>query len=299
MDKQTAMQLLSLKGGESEKEIKTQFRRMLHIHHPDVAGNDNPYADDMVRNLIEAYELLSGMMQQGTGVIRKEWNAPVNAMASADRSIYAAFSLFEEESFILEIARGRYVWDPDEEDFEHFTKSIYNLTEKMLKEAGKDATDPAMVYLFQYLMEEYIYPFHAAEKLAERTEEKDIGGCRYYFTGFIQDAEKQELNKGDQARVRLKDTSLFLQFEHRSDLYKLCFDKDCLYPVIISLLKTQKAAAKCEVTVIPYSKAGSRKNRHIKVSLVISVRDKILDQPLCNRDKIDQLLDRFGAKTEK
>ena len=157
-----------------------------------------------------------------------------------------------------------------------------------------------MVYLFHYLMEEYIYPFYVAEKLAERTEEKNSGGYRYYFTGFImQNAERQELRKGDQARVRLKDTSLFLQFEHQSELHKLKFDRDCLYPVIISLLKTQKAAAKCEVTDIPDSKAGSRKNGHIKVSLAISVRDKILDKPPCNKDKIDQLLDRFGAKTEK
>ena len=62
--------------------------------------------------------------------------------------------------------------------------------------------------------------------------------------------------------------------------------------MIVSLLKTQKAAAKCEVTDISGGRSGSRKNRHIKVSLMISVRDKALDEPLCNRDKIDQLLDR-------
>ena len=293
MDKNTAMQLLGLRGRESEKEIKTQFRRMLHIHHPDVAGNDNPYADDVVRNLIEAYELLSGMAGQNAGIIRKEWNAPINQMASADRSIYAAFSLFEEESFILEIARGRYIWDPDEEDFEHFTKSIYDQAEKILKESGRDATDPSMVHLFHYLMEEYIYPFYATEKLAEIMEEKENGGYRYYFTGFItQDAKGKEHDKGDQAKVRLKDTSLYLQFEHRSDLYKLTFDRDCLYPVIISLLKTGKAAAKCEVTDIAGEKARGRKNGQVKVSLMISIRDKVPDEPVCNRDKIDKLLDR-------
>ncbi len=288
MDKQTAMQILCLQGGESDKEIKSQFRKMLHIHHPDVAGNDNPFADDMVRDLIEAYELLSGMIEPTGGMLKKEWNAPINAKAGYDRNIYAAFSLFEEESFLLEIAKGKYIWDPDEEDFEHFTKSVYNLAENLLKEHEKSTADPVTVHLFRLLLEEYIYPFYAIEKLADRTEERKDGGYRYHFTGFVtQSGNGEELQAGDKAKVRLKDTALFLQFEKSPELYKLSFDMDHLYPVIISLLKTGKAAARCEVAEKVKAKRGSSQ---LKVSFVISVKDKIADEPVSNKEIIERLL---------
>lgn len=291
MDKQTAMRILCLEGGESDKEIKTQFRKMLHIHHPDVAGNDNPSADDMVRDLIEAYELLSGMIEPAGDVLRKDWNAPINAKAGYNRSIYAAFSLFEEESFLLEIAKGKYIWDPNEEDFEHFTKSVYNLAEGLLKEHEKSTADPVIVQLFRLLLEEYIYPFYAIERLADKTEERKGGGYRYHFTGYIsQGDDREELKTGDKAKVKLQDTTLFLQFEHSAVLYKLSFDMDHLYPVIISLLKSGKAAAKCEVKEDMNGKPGKKGPSQRKVSFVISVKDKIEDEPVSNSEIIERLL---------
>ncbi|MBR4760620.1 MAG: hypothetical protein IK078_10810 [Lachnospiraceae bacterium] len=80
---------------------------------------------------------------------------------------------------------------------------------------------------------------------------------------------------------------LCLQFEKSPELYKLSFDMDHLYPVIISLLKTGKAAARCEVAEKVKVKRGSSQ---LKVTFVISVKDKIADEPVSNKEIIERLL---------
>ncbi|MBE5872705.1 MAG: J domain-containing protein [Lachnospiraceae bacterium] len=289
MDKQTAMRLLELEGRESPKEIKSQFRKMLHRYHPDATGMDATFAGEMVRNLIEAYEVLSKPSKTDGSRIRKEWNAPVNVMAAEERSIYASFEMLDGEAFDLEITKGRYIWNPAEEDFEHFTKSIVEVAETILNHHGKPGTDPAMVRLFPLLMDEYIYPFYAAEKLAEKIEEKEEGYL-YSFTGYIKEYGKEKaFMEGNRAKVRIRETAIYLQFDHIPQYCKLTFDRNCLYPVVLSVLRSGKVAAMCEVIAVPDSKKGRRMSDSIKVAFTIMMREKIVDQPRSNKEKMDRL----------
>ena len=52
------------------------------------------------------------------------WDAFENNAAFSERNIYVQFKMYDEELPLSKMARGRFVWDPDMEEFRLFSKSV-------------------------------------------------------------------------------------------------------------------------------------------------------------------------------
>ena len=133
------------------------------------------------------------------------WDAFENKRAFSERNIYVRFKMYDEELPLSKMARGRFVWDPDMEEFRLFSKSVLEACKEAITDHDATPAPDLVKDIFHLMMQEYVLQADAARKLGKKISEDDDVET-YAFAGFV---------KGE----------------------TLSFDEDELYYVVLPLLE--------------------------------------------------------------
>ncbi len=181
---ESALRLLGAQPEDSALVIKRKYRALVRRYHPDEAAgggsdigtNESGASAEALRRIIRAYETVRSAPHESLKSVLRQ-AAECNPAAFCPRMLYGSHDLFGEVQEDLYV-RGtdRYFWDPDEEEFLLFMKSV-NQAARRLLEDDEDLT--YRLKLFHLLVQEYIRPLYCLEKLAESSE-KCADGSRIY-----------------------------------------------------------------------------------------------------------------------
>ena len=147
-----AQRILHLKGTITKESLHKAYIGMIKQHHPDNFGTNQAAA---IMN--EAYALLLEASISDNGSV---WDAEVNEEVFCGRPIYEEHRLQDGIVYPILMAEGKYMWNPESEEFSMLMKSLYEVTEKLVK--GKN-----VARVFHYLMQEYVDPIYALEHIAK------------------------------------------------------------------------------------------------------------------------------------
>lgn len=175
MNLQQARRTLGITPEDDKTAIKKKYRRLMGQFHPDAQIADNAGASDSIhkaQEINEAYEYLkkhttvfqrSDAKPKGTGSRRTggtrdgaesiwkerppkkpQWTGKINEKAFCERNVYLRYSMDVAENtdkLYYQAARGRFLWDPETEDFALFVTSLHHATKKLLEQAEEKTAD--------------------------------------------------------------------------------------------------------------------------------------------------------------
>ncbi len=271
MTPEQAKRILNIEREDDKAVIRRKYHRLMSAFHPDAAGADKPEYIRRAQEINAAYDVLK--KEAKTPASKKEtpvWQGEVNEKAFCDRNIYCYYSLDagEEKLFYQEV-RGKYLWDPDEEEFELFLVSIRHASGELLEQTEErlcfcpreeDALFETERFrfqarLFQSLSMQYIRPAAALKKMAEPLSRDGKGREIYLFRAFL-GAEGRRRRFPAIERLRAGDVLYPASFEgnkirvmdgDRTLLGYLSLEDDELYFCVIPLLKRRLAQVKMTV----------------------------------------------------
>ena len=148
MTVQQAYKIFDVKSDITKTELKKRYRQLMHMVHPDAALNRENVYKYSAYEINEAYTVL--LNQTGQESLRKnnyeyderyygadkaneeyDFTAPENEHAFCQRNVYHYAEDYNGNSIgRFRVARGRYMWTPDE-DFKLFLRSIYECSEEL------------------------------------------------------------------------------------------------------------------------------------------------------------------------
>ena len=200
------------------------------------------------------------------------------------------------------MARGRFVWDPDMEDFPLFTKSVLEACKEVMA-INMNMPDAGKIKdVFNYMMQEYVLPADAARKLGNKISEDDDLET-YSFYGYLKDdnlynTRFSEKNLGVPLNVFLReDRAIVEEIVNGKILGIVSFDEDELYYVVLPLLEDPQVNAVATITksdINNYSGSSRIRNRagnkRLQVTIKLSIPKVLKDTPVSNRKLIINLL---------
>ena len=203
-----AYKILGASKENTDREIKAKYKKLLIMYHPDSDPSRKraPEDDEKIRQVIEAYKKIRE--SEGEPYFESyefTWDAFENKRAFSERNIYVQFKMYDEELPLSKMARGRFVWDPDMEEFRLFSKSVLEACKEVMTDHDAAMSPDLVKDIFHLMMQEYILPGDCARKLGKKISEDDNAET-YAFAGFV---------KGE----------------------TLSFDEDELYYVVLPLLE--------------------------------------------------------------
>lgn len=281
MTPEQAKRILNVSEDDDRADIRRKYRRLMSAFHPDAAGGDKPEYIRWAQEINAAY----GVLKKETKVPvykkeRKVWQGEVNDKAFCDRNIYLYYSMDAvEEKLYYQETRGKYMWNPDEEEFELFLLSIRHASRELLEQAeekvvGESAAFEAERFRFQArlfwcLSMQYIQPAEALKKIAEPLKKDREGREIYRFRAFL-GAEGQ--NRRSLAIAGLKAGEILYPESFQENKIRvmngkgeplgyLSLEDDELYFCVIPLLKRRLAQVKMRVKGVK----DSRKTRPFRI----------------------------------
>ena len=312
MNLQQAMKLLGITQEDDEREIKRKYHKMISRFHPDSLNEVGEAHIQRAQEINEAYRILSqsdsremqnvyGMETHGTDnhrsgkwEQRQEWSGELNQTAFVPRNIYLHYSmnLSEEErkeaqgKLYYQAAHGKYIWDPEEEDFTLFLTSLRHATAALLEkiENGINIEDLIRVSdleecrfrvqakLFECLSMQYVNPLLVLDSLTKPESTDGKGQRIYLFKAFLAaeaSAPEGRIIAGLQSGEYLfpkafHGNRIQLMNKDRQVLGYLHVEDDRLYFCIIPLLKKRAAQVKL---LVRKEGAGAKKNNKLKVNI--------------------------------
>ena len=200
------------------------------------------------------------------------------------------------------MARGRFVWDPDMEDFPLFTKSVLEACKEVMA-INMNMPDAGKIKdVFNYMMQEYVLPADAARKLGNKISEDDDLET-YSFYGYLNDDKLyntrfSEKKIGVPLNVFLReDRAIVEEIVNGKILGSVSFDEDELYYVVLLLLEDPQVNAVATITksdINNYSGSSRIRNRaghkRLQVTIKLSIPKVLKDTPVSNRKLIINLL---------
>ena len=229
--------------------VKRQYHRLMLRFHPDAAASgegDHKRAQE----IIEAYRTIIG--QNGDEPEQDSWwDAPIVASAPADRTVYVRYRFFDHEDLpASEVARGKFIWDPEMEEFSLFCRSILELS----RSYADDADISAIKDRFHMLMQAYINPEYCIPRLNAPAYTDETGVTWYGFRGhvLIEDREKADLTEtgmpvefsftGDRAYASIRTPA-----GETAEIGALSFDEDHLYYVLLPMIRDGKTKVRARI----------------------------------------------------
>lgn len=232
---QQAKELLGIDQDDDEREIKRKYHKMISLFHPDSADADEPNGEYIrqAQEINEAYRILcrSGEDQKTKGAAaahnsrkqrqqnretqnrnmrsqnaQNQWSTDLNESAFTARNIYMHYSMdlsqeekaAASEKLFYQAARGKYMWDPEEEDFTLFLTSIRHASADLLEQTENTASVNltaipdlkehrfrTQAKLFEYLSMQYVNPIQALDSLAKPESTDGKGQRIYHFKAFL------------------------------------------------------------------------------------------------------------------
>ena len=206
---QEAFLVLGAQPSDPGAVIKRKYRKLIRQYHPDgqqagqYSAEEPP--DHRIRQIISAYETIrrtehiwSRHSVNGAAAVRQ------NLKAYCERSLYGCYDMFGElpEDIYIK-GSGRYIWDPDQEEFILYLKSINEAAGRLLLEKERkagiydpdDISDAAFheirntvrLKVFHYLTQQFISPLECLEKIY------GAGNREFTAAGWIRDKSRSRL----------------------------------------------------------------------------------------------------------
>ena len=281
-----ALKVLGLKNAEDIQNIKKRYRKLMHIVHPDAAGNSREAYRYSAHEINAAYEILSKVEEerlkaelrsgkspaedeggiwneakQGSGKAAARWNAPVNEAAFAERDIYQYIDGIDgvhRETFTVDT--GKFFMSSDE-DFKLFLLSIYNLSRDLVKDMDVDRAikiQPELAYLLSQ-------QFVPSENILSRYEvEKNKKARTYYIPAMLETEGRRCLAPVGTVLIpkSVRSHRLYLANEAGRELGYISFEDDRLYYAVVPLFEQRSVQVKIRVAG---SVLGNNNIRQIKV----------------------------------
>ncbi|MCD8379894.1 MAG: DnaJ domain-containing protein [Lachnospiraceae bacterium] len=315
MDEQQAKRILGITETDNARTAKIKFRRLIGRYHPDVAGGDSPDFQEQAQRINAAYSLLKSknfFVEKEENIIL--WRAPVSDDAFIERNIYAPYHMDIDTGGLYQtLARGKYMWNPDEEEFQLFLRSLLHAVKDLLDEeeskcgiyGGTDSLRiPFQKQLFHCLAMQFVAPLYCLEKIAEPETTDEAGQKVYCFRAYIGEKHDREimkrmisLQKGDAVYpVALQDWKLMVADSQGNDLGYISFAEDELYYCLFPLMRAHLVQTK--MTVVKVQKNKEKYLRQAKAEIAFRVRlQKGAEQyrnPDMNRE-INQILYSYNG----
>lgn len=289
-----AYKILGVSRKDDDREIKAKYKKLLILYHPDSnpTGKRAPEDDEKIRQVIEAYKKIKE--SEGKPCLDSYefvWDAFENRAAFSERNIYVQFKMYDEELPLSKMARGRFVWDPDMEEFRLFSKSVLEACKDIMADYSAIPASDKIKDIFHLMMQEYVLPADAARKLGKKVRE--VGDKEVFaFNGFVKE------NPADpKASIRVigEPLNIFLQ-EDRAVIEEIVtgkvlgtvsFDEDELYYVVLPLLEDMKVQAHALIIKVEKScRSGNRMN----VVIELAIPKNLKDVPVSNGKIIERLI---------
>ena len=289
-----AYKILGVSKENTEREIKAKYKKLLIMYHPDSdpTRERDPEDDDKIRQVIEAYK----KVRESEGETYFEtyeftWDAFENKRAFSERNIFFQFRIWNEALPPSRMARGRFVWDPDMEEFSLFAKSVLEACKEIITDHDITLAPYKVKDIFHLMMQEYVLPADAARKIG--TKIREDGSMEVYsFSGFIKDelggSREFRIKCGELLNIYLReDRAVVEEIVTGRMLGTISFDEDELYYVVLPLLEDPKVDANAIVKKV-YS--GRRNKEQAHVSIELTIPKDLADAPVSNEKLIKEFL---------
>ncbi|WP_155831493.1 J domain-containing protein [Butyrivibrio sp. LC3010] len=292
-----AYKILGVSQENTDREIKARYKKLLIMYHPDSdpAGKRESKDDEMIRRVIEAYRKIRE--SEGEPVhdtYEFTWDAFENRAAFSERNIFFQFRIYDEALPPSKMARGRFVWDPDMEEFSMFTKSVLEACKDVMTDHDIILTPEKVKNIFHLMMQEYVLPADAARKLGKKVredEDKEV----YLFYGFIK--EEPLAGRGVSKQINNEPLNLFLRDDRAvaeemvsgKVLGSVSFDEDELYYIVLPLLEDPAVNAHAVITRVENSQ---RNKRRMHVEIELTIPKNLVDTPVSNARIIKEWIGR-------
>ena len=288
MTQKNALDILGIEPGDTEEDIKKKYRRLMLIHHPDSVGR---LADiEVSKKINEAYRVVKeegNLLQDGSK--ETQWSAKKNSEAFRRRSVYVDYSFLDKRIPVMEVAFGKYLWDPYIEDFKMLARSIAKVTGELADEYVINGSDAD---LFHLLMQEYIDPIFCAK----RAVGVEISGDIYSFVGEvgIDGSDKLHyLRENDVAlRYRSNGNHIELYDDEIGDIGRLSYNDDSYYYIVNPILELYGDSTEINIRAGMLHTARGDLNYMGKLDVKIDIKipENVVGKPADNRIKIRDLL---------
>jgi curved DNA-binding protein CbpA len=279
-----AYKILGASKQDDDREIKAKYKKLLIMYHPDSdpTRKRNSEDDEKIRQVIEAYKKIKESGGQPIfDTYEFTWDAFENKAAFSERNIYVQFKMYDEELPLSKMARGRFVWDPDMEEFRLFSKSVLEVCKDIMTDYSAILTSDKVKDIFHLMMQEYVLPADAARKIGKKVRE-DGDVEVFTFNGFVKenysDLKASAPIIGEPLNIFLReDRAVVEEIVTGKGLGSVSFDEDELYYVILPLLEDPKVQAHASITKVEKSRrAGKRMNVEIELTIPKSLKDTLV-----------------------
>ena len=289
-----AYKILGASKQDDDREIKAKYKKLLILYHPDSdpTRKRNPEDDEKIRQVIEAYKKIKESEGESYfDTYEFTWDAFENKAAFSERNIYVQFKMYDEELPLSKMARGRFVWDPDMEEFRLFSKSVLEACKDIMTDYSAILAPDKVKDIFHLMMQEYVLPADAARKIGKKVRE-DGDVEVFTFNGFVKenpsDLKASAPTIGEPLNIFLReDRAVVEEIVTGKELGTVSFDEDELYYVVLLLLEDPKVQAHASVTKVEKSRrAGKRMN----VVIELTIPKNLKDTPVANGKLIEKLI---------
>lgn len=289
-----AYKILGVSKENTDREIKAKYKKLLIMYHPDSASTRkrNPEDDEIIRKVIEAYRKIRESEDEPSyEPYEFTWDAFENKRAFSERNIFFQFKIYDEDLPPSKMARGRFVWDPDMEEFPLFAKSVLEACKEVMIDHDVTPAPGKVKDIFNLMMQEYVLPADAARKVGKLISEDDNLEV-YSFSGFIKDesgtSRESRINCGEPLKIYLReDRAVVEEIVTGKVLGSISFDEDELYYVVLPLLEDPKVDAHATITKVDSSR---RNKERIHVAIELRLPKNLTDIPVSNGQLIKELL---------
>ncbi|MCD8082327.1 MAG: DnaJ domain-containing protein [Clostridiales bacterium] len=296
MDETQAKQILGITKTDNARTAKIKFRRLIGKYHPDAAVEDSARFQEQAQRINAAYTFLKSkkFFDEKEAIFDNEvvipWNAPINEKAFTARNIYSPYHMdIGTGGMYQAAARGKYKWDPDEEEFLLFLRSVLHACKELMDIAdircGMDGgTDhirvPFQKRLFHSLAMQYVDPLYCLGKIAEPEIINQEGQKIYCFRAYIgekQDKERKDrilsLQKGDLVYpAALRNWKLMVKDSQGNCLGYLSFAEDELYYCLFPLMQADLVQLRMSVVRVRRKKEGFLFTAEAEIEFRVRVR---------------------------
>lgn len=289
-----AYKILGVSKENTDREIKAKYKKLLIMYHPDSDPSSKraPEDDEKIRQVIEAYKKIRE--SEGEPYFESyefTWDAFENKRAFSERNIFFQFKIYDEALPPSKMARGRFVWNPDMEEFPLFAKSVLEACKEVMTDYDVTPTPDKVKDIFHLMMQEYVLPADAARKIVKKIREdgdKEV----YSFSGFIKDefgsCRESKIKCGEPLNIYLReDRAVTEEIVSGRMLGSISFDEDELYYVVLPLLEDPKVDAHATITKVDSSR---RSKERVHVAIELTIPKDLTDTPVSNEKLIKELL---------
>ena len=314
MNKKQAACILDLKDVSNLETVKKQYRKIMHLVHPDAGEKAESYPYT-AQEINEAYTFLTKNIETDTGssednkqeVDREQvfWNAEENLNAFCSRNIYHTVEDSDGEAIgDIVIAKGKYFWT-QEEDFKSFQKSIFQCSKALLEDIDcrlRREDNLVRKTMFQaeltfLLAGQFV---NSSNKLDSILGKPDKG--IYYVPAMLEAEYVINIAPGALLYPKRINNHRIYVGDSEKEIGYISFDDDRLYFAIIPLAEQKILQYKLRVADKKNENTGRRKSRtakkskaYIMVDMWVRFRDDIdIGLPDSVNNRIEEILKEYS-----